>query len=82
MSMPKALMDSIRVYDFFKAERTDSPSPEITYVAHAVVKAQNNEAKWLIVRYQTVGTVVEKRFAEGNTEADKVWNDRATYTYL
>lgn len=60
----------------------DQVSSSLSYVGYAVFDAQEASAKWLIFRLQLTGTVTKKSFADTSLAYDKVWNDRATYTYL
>jgi len=81
MSAHSILLDAIRQYDFFRAERTENVSDTKIIVGHAPIGTENNEAKWLIVQLELVEGVLEKRWANGNSESDKIWNSRGSYTY-
>lgn len=39
------------------------------------------QARFQIRRVTVSGTITTTEFASGNAEFNKVWNDRATYTY-
>lgn len=60
----------------------DQVSTSLSYVGYAIFDALTNQSKWLIFRLQVSGTVTNKSFANTTTAYDKIWNDRATYTYL
>jgi hypothetical protein len=60
----------------------DQVSTSLSYVGYAIYDALTNQSKWLIFRLEVLGTVTNKSFANTSTEYDKIWNDRATYTYL
>jgi hypothetical protein len=60
----------------------DQVSSSLTYVGYAAYNALVTEAKWLIFRLQLTGTVTNKSFANTSVAYDKIWNNRATYTYL
>jgi hypothetical protein len=42
---------------------------------------QTAQARFLIKRVTVTGTITKTEYASGNREFDKVWDDRATYTY-
>jgi hypothetical protein len=37
---------------------------------------------WVIKKIVTSGTVTTVKFADGSTEFNKAWDDRADYTYM
>ena len=36
---------------------------------------------WQILRFLTIGTVTSVDYAENNSASNKIWNNRASYTY-
>lgn len=55
----------------------------VIYSGKANPGALKSEAKWQIVKYNydSSNRATEKNFANGDSEYDKVWNDRATYDF-
>jgi hypothetical protein len=43
--------------------------------------ALDSEAKWQIQKVLVVGGLTKIRFADASTGFEKVWNNRASYTY-
>ena len=68
-------------FDIFKAKRLDESDPDKLYIGYAVAGVLNTEAKWSIVKIEKVSNVTSWEWANGNIAANKVWDDRATYTY-
>lgn len=63
-----------------------SADNEPEYFGEAMPGALDSEASWRIYRYEyeTIGgdpEIIGVRFAEGNTNFDKVWSDRKEYEY-
>jgi hypothetical protein len=55
---------------------------KVEYVGSAEPGATKAEAKWAIYKVLYSGdNVTELRWANADRKFDKVWNDRATYTY-
>jgi hypothetical protein len=59
----------------------DEVSTTLTYVGYAVPGTAASAASWRIARIQTVGTVLMKTWANGNTNYQNIWNDRASLSY-
>jgi len=53
------------------------------YIGYAEPGAGEDEPKWQIrkIEYDDYGNPIAVKFAEGTIGFDKVWNDRASYTY-
>lgn len=52
------------------------------YVGRSAPGTPTSEAKWRIEKYTYDGNkITDIKWAKGNAEFDKVWNDRATYDY-
>ena len=63
--------------------RIDYSDGNITYVGYAVPGSSEDEAKWQIRKfeYDASGNLIAVKFAEGTVGFDKIWNNRASYTY-
>lgn len=59
----------------------DEVSDDLTYVGKALPGSETSDPVWRISRILTVGTETSEEFAEGTSKFDKVWDDRASYTY-
>lgn len=59
----------------------DEASSTITYVGNAAVGSDESSSVWVIRKLTQTGTVFSVEFAEWSTSFNKIWNDRATYTY-
>ena len=65
---------------------TGDIADEPTYFGEAMPGTLDSDAAWRIYRYEyemIAGDpeVIGLRFAEGNTDFDKVWDDREDYEY-
>lgn len=60
--------------------RLDEASATITYVGTAVAGTATSSALWSIKRLNSASGLVVT-WADSDPTADKVWDDRATYTY-
>ncbi|MFA6582662.1 MAG: hypothetical protein WCS77_00040 [Elusimicrobiaceae bacterium] len=65
----------------FMQTKQDVVDENKSYYGYAVPGALATEAKWLIVEVLKTGNVISKRFASDSVNFDKVWDDRAGYTY-
>lgn len=59
----------------------DSPDATTDFIGKAVVGTKEDEPKWQIVKVSVIGTQTVKRYANGSTAFDKVWDERANYLY-
>lgn len=59
----------------------DETDSENIYIGKAEIESTNNQAVWQIKKLIIVGLETDIRFAEGTDSFDKVWDDRASYTY-
>ena len=59
----------------------DEASATVTYVWNAVVWADENNSVWVIRKLTQVWQQFSVEFAEWDTSFNKIWADRATYTY-
>lgn len=59
----------------------DDATSAITYVGKAALGSALSDAVWQIQKIEVSGTVTRITWADGNSDFDKVWNDRASYSY-
>jgi hypothetical protein len=59
----------------------DEVSKTLSYVGDAEPGSLSSAASWKIRRIQTVGTITTVSFADGNSNFDNVWDNRASLTY-
>lgn len=64
-----------------KTTITDQATADILYVGVADIGSSNASAVWQIKKVETVGNVTTTTYADGNSNFDNVWNNRATLTY-
>lgn len=64
-----------------EASRVDEASASVTYVGKAVAGTADATAAWKISRITTSGSVIITEFADGNTNYDNVWSNRASLSY-
>lgn len=62
--------------------RIDDAPAGITYVGFAPVGSSESDPVWQIKKITESGTVTKVEFAEGETTFDKIWNNRASLTYI
>lgn len=74
--------NKVRSYVDFKAMRLDVVSDVLHYLGYADPAAATSEAKWQVRRLTlTVEGSIIVQWADGNTEFDNVWDNRASLTY-
>lgn len=61
--------------------RVDVPVAGTTYEGYALPGTLNGTPAWKIKRIVVAGALTTTTYASGNSNFDKVWDDRATYTY-
>lgn len=60
----------------------DEVSATVSYVGEALPGASQSSAVWRIKKLDESGTPeLQVEWADGTSDFDKVWDDRATYTY-
>ena len=64
------------------SSRIEEVSATVTYTGKAPAGTLDSESDWVINKIETVGTLTTSKLAEGSSRMNKVWNDRATYTYI
>ena len=62
--------------------RLDEVSDTLFYVGKALIGSVDSDSTWQIVRYTTTGSILKSEYANGSEEFNRVWNDRATLTYI
>lgn len=63
------------------AKRFDEASATVTYIGEATVGTLDSEAGWRIKRFTVSGTETLLEWASGTPDYDKIWDNRASYTY-
>lgn len=63
------------------AVRLDEASSTVTYVGEAVEGSADSGALWRIKRMSASGTVTTISWADGNSNFDNIWDNRASLTY-
>lgn len=63
------------------AARVDEAPGGVTYVGTAAAGALPGAATWRIKRLTESGGDVTVEWADGDTDYDNIWNDRASLTY-
>lgn len=61
--------------------RVDVPVAGTTYEGYALPGTLNGTPAWKIKKIVVAGALTTTTYASGNSNFDKVWDDRATYTY-
>ncbi len=64
-----------------KSTRIDEVSSSLTYIGEAAVGVSESDPKWRIFRITVSGTVTSIQYANGNTNWNSVWADRASLSY-
>jgi len=68
--------------DIKKITRIDEASATITYIGKAAPSTETSEAKWSIQRIDTsVAGQTIILFADGNSNEDNIYDNRASLTY-
>lgn len=65
-----------------QCSRQDDASPTLTYYGWAVPGSLDSDAVWLIMKRAVVGTVTADYFADGNSNYDNIWANRASLVYV
>lgn len=77
-----SIQDLLSDHLISRCDYTPGGNPE--YLADAAPGSGMDEMEWRIRKfiYDGSGKWIATLFASGNTQFNKVWNDRSTYTYL
>ena len=65
-----------------KTTRIDEASATVTYIGEAKVGASPSDPVWRISRILISGTETIIQYADGSTNWNSVWNDRASLNYI
>lgn len=61
--------------------RIDEASSTVTYFGFAAAGTAEASASWRIKRLTVTGNVTDIKYADGDTNFDNVWDNRAALTY-
>lgn len=59
----------------------DEPSSTVTYVGNAETGSSESDLVWQIKKITVTGTVTKIEWADGNSNFDNSWTNRASLTY-
>ena len=59
----------------------DETGAGVSYVGRAAPNSPTSSAVWQIKKLETSGNVFSVSFANGNSEFDSVWDNRASLSY-
>lgn len=59
----------------------DEASTTVTYIGESPANSATTDAVWKIFKIDSTTNPTSLKYADGSTSFNKVWNDRATYTY-
>lgn len=62
-------------------KQVDFVGADVIYKGEAAPGSTFDQAAWRIVKIQFIGEDVSNKWANGSAAFDKVWNNRASYTY-
>lgn len=62
-------------------KRFEEASAGVYYLGEAVLGSAEGSAVWRLQKITEVGSLLTIIWADGNSNFDNVWNDRATLTY-
>jgi hypothetical protein len=72
----------IRTSDLPLASRIDEVSTSLMYQGWAECGTTDDEAKWTIRKVEKVNTVTSITWADGNSNRDNIWDNRAGLNYI
>jgi len=59
----------------------DTTTPGVIYIGNAEIGSVGSDATWQIKKLDTNTLALDKTWADGNDNADNVWDDRASLSY-
>jgi hypothetical protein len=59
----------------------DEVNKNLSYVGDSEPSTATSASLWKIRRIQTIGTVTTIAYADGNSDFDNIWDNRASLTY-
>lgn len=62
-------------------KKFDEASSTVTYIGEAESGSSSSDAVWRIKKFTFSGSITSLQWASGNTDYDKVWDNRTSYTY-
>lgn len=65
-----------------KSTRIDEVSATVTYIGEAPTGASPSSPVWRISRITVSGTETIIQYANGNTNWNSIWDNRASLTYI
>lgn len=75
------LTDEITAFDPTLTTRVDEVSKTLIYLGKAAIASSEASAVWQIQRITISGSVTTTLWADGNSNYDNIWNNRASLTY-
>jgi hypothetical protein len=75
-------IDTLNDRVFIEALLIDEATPNTIYKGYAIPGSATNAAVWAIERVTISGDVTVTKWAAGNKNFDKVWDNRSSLTYL
>lgn len=73
--------DTWTVSSAIQSVRIDEASSTVTYVGKAAVGSLNADAVWQIQRLTVSGSVTTIEYADGDSNFNNIWNNRASLSY-
>ena len=73
--------DSIATESYEQSTRIDEASSTVTYFGFALVGSSEASSVWKIKRLLISGSITKLEYADGNTNYDNNWSNRASLTY-
>lgn len=73
--------DSIATESFEQSTRVDEASSTVTYFGFATVGSSEASSVWKIKKLEVSGSITSLKYADGNTNYDNSWSNRASLTY-
>jgi len=59
----------------------DEVSASVSYIGHSLPGMSTSSPEWRIMKLTVSGSLTRQTFAEGSADFDKIWDNRASYTY-
>jgi hypothetical protein len=79
--MDAVIISPVETTSAIYATIIDEPSSSTTYVGVAETGSDESLAVWQIKKISVSGAVTKITWADGNSDFDNVWADRASLTY-
>jgi len=70
------------VKPFIYISNVDKSDPNNIYIGLAMPNSKDSDAAWFIIKYEYSSGQEKIRFANGNNEFNKIWDNRNIYNYL